>query len=284
MSMKVIIVGRSHTGKNTLAEILSCRFGLKVLKTCTSRPRRWPDEDTYHFYTPEEAARIPDGDKLFRTTRVDGCERWADRSEFLDSDIAILDPPGAAEAVRIWQANGHAVKSIYIITGPSERKSNWIRDIIENGGDEAAAALSFDERDRTEAPMFDQLEDMIQSETREIEADRALYPNAKARALHLFHADETSVWENRFDMDDMQSFAGRVGRGLLQWGSRAGGYRKFWEKEPIVLEPEDWTEAEWRALMKMAGLEPDVTTRAVIKISTVECYVDPGAKNEYRKN
>lgn len=284
MSMKIVIVGRGHTGKNRLAKAIADHFGLTVLKTSTDRPKRWPEEDTYRFYTKEESAAIPMEDKLLYTEAVDGHGRWADKQALLDADIAILDPSGAVQAVRIWQANGHGAKTIYVIADAAERKASWIRDIAENGGDEAAAAAGFDERERIEAPAFDGIEDMIRKEEDLASADALLYPNACGRKpLVLFNADETEVWTNGFDPIRMEEFAGRIGRGLLQWGKRAGGYRKFWEKEPIVLEPEDWTEAEWRVLMKLLGFEPDITTRAVVHIASLECFIDPEAENAYKE-
>lgn len=50
------------------------------------------------------------------------------------------------------------------------------------------------------------------------------------------------------------------------------GYQKFVEKEPIILESEDWTPAEWATLCKLCRLPVDRTERIVIHASEIECF------------
>ncbi len=283
MPQKIIIAGRAHTGKNRLAEILSGRFGLTRLKTSTDRPRRYPGEDSYHFYTKEESARIPMDQKLFYTEAVDGHARWTGLQDFLEADMAILDIPGACQAARLWQAHGYSVRAVYVMADKNARLASWQQDIAENGGDAYTAAERFQERENIEAAMFDMVEKKIKADDDAAAADAILYPNAKAAPpTALFGADETDVWTNDFRPETMDSFAGRVGRAAMQYGDRAGGYRKFPCPEKLVLEPEDWTEPEWRAIMNLLGLEPGITVRAVADLHSIECYIEPGAENAYK--
>lgn len=283
MSQKTVIVGRAHTGKNRLAETLSGRFGLKMLKTSTDRPRRYPGEDSYHFYAKEESVRIPMDRKLFYTEAVDGHARWTGLLDFLEADIAILDVPGACQAVRLWQAQGHSVRVIYVMADDKARLDSWARDIAENGGDAGSARDLFDQREAVEAAMFDAVEQKIHDDDAAAASDGILYPNApSAGPTLLFGADETDIWVNTFEPEAMQAFVGRTGHKILQYGPGRGGYRKFDNREPIILEPEDWTESEWAALMKLLGLDPAITTRAVLQMQAVECYIEPDAKNTYK--
>ena len=50
-----------------------------------------------------------------------------------------------------------------------------------------------------------------------------------------------------------------------------------WKKstEPLILEPEDWTEAEWATLLKLFGMEE--AERIVVKDYILETY---GIKKE----
>lgn len=282
MAMKIAIVGRGHTGKNALARAIADKLGLTVLKTSTDRPKRWPKEDTYHFYTKEQSDAIPEDDKLFYSQAVDGHGRWTDKADFLAADIAILDPPGTAQAVYKWQANGYDVCVIYVSADANDRRTEWIKDIIENGGDQDEAEISFNHREAIEAPMFDQLENIIRTAMQVEESDALLYPNATAKPFTLYHADKTLLWQNPFDMDAMRDFVGRIGQELPLHDRPAGGYRVFATNDPLILEPEDWTRDEWAVIMKLLGLEPQITERAVIHNPLIKCYINPSVENKYK--
>lgn len=51
------------------------------------------------------------------------------------------------------------------------------------------------------------------------------------------------------------------------------GYRKDTFKEPLILEPEDWTQSEWNTLCKLTGLPPHMTERIVLSNVTMERYL-----------
>lgn len=160
---KILIIGRSQSGKTTVAKKLAEMTGLELLKTSTSRPRRTPDEDTYHFYTPEEAAAVPPEQKLFLTMAVDGFERWTDRDDFLRAGIAVLDPTGAAPAVKLWQAQGYRVTILYCGSADEVRRSRWMENFAAGDrSDWDQAVVAFEHREQTEAPMFDRFEKTIQ--------------------------------------------------------------------------------------------------------------------------
>ncbi len=211
---KIIIAGRAHSGKTRLAGFLSEELGLKLLKTCTTRPRRTPDEDTYHFYTEAEAAGIPESEKLFRTFAVDGYERWAGKSEFLEAGIAVLDMTGVPQAVRLWQAYGYSVCIIYVAADTDVRHKTWIQCALSAGKDEGVAVQAFEEQDFSEAPMFDQFEARIQNG----------YDN------HFFGEDRLDVWKNTYNPVDMNAFIRRLYaeiRSKNNGSIRLGRYREF---------------------------------------------------------
>lgn len=51
------------------------------------------------------------------------------------------------------------------------------------------------------------------------------------------------------------------------------GYQKFNEREPYILEPEDWTPAEWATLCKLCHLPADKTERIAMHINEIECFI-----------
>ena len=49
-----IIAGRSGSGKTSVVQELCSSCGLKPVKTTTTRPRHFPEEDAYHFISQDE--------------------------------------------------------------------------------------------------------------------------------------------------------------------------------------------------------------------------------------
>ena len=56
------------------------------------------------------------------------------------------------------------------------------------------------------------------------------------------------------------------------------GYQKIQDKEPLILEPEDWTFDEWQTICKLCGLPAMTTERIVLHADVVECYINSDAK------
>lgn len=56
------------------------------------------------------------------------------------------------------------------------------------------------------------------------------------------------------------------------------GYQKFFNAEPLILEPEDWSFDEWATICKLCGLPLGQTERIVLHASEMECFVDLGKK------
>ena len=51
---KVLLVGKSGSGKNTVQDYLVRKYGLKPLLSYTTRDRRFPEENTHTFITLQE--------------------------------------------------------------------------------------------------------------------------------------------------------------------------------------------------------------------------------------
>lgn len=92
----ILIVGRTCTGKDTLVHKLE-KEGYKVVKSYTTRPRRFEGEDTHIFISSEEAAAITD---KVATTVLNGYEYFATHQQVINSDIYIIDPRGLWELTR----------------------------------------------------------------------------------------------------------------------------------------------------------------------------------------
>lgn len=94
--MKVLIVGRSGVGKDTLREELETSYGWKFVKSKTTRAPRFKGEDTHQFVTRKQADS--DDDKVAVTyienTITDKDIYYASRSDVNDCDGYIVDPVG----------------------------------------------------------------------------------------------------------------------------------------------------------------------------------------------
>lgn len=91
--MKFLIVGRTATGKDTLASILTYKYGWKFVKSMTTRPKRYEEEDTHVFISEEEANKISLEDRVAYTV-INDYQYFATKKQVEESDAYIIDPYG----------------------------------------------------------------------------------------------------------------------------------------------------------------------------------------------
>lgn len=94
--MKYLIVGRSGTGKDTLANALAER-GLKVLKSYSTRAPRYEGEDTHIFIDKDAVDSYKD---KVASTVINGEDYFATRKQLDECDIYIIDPNGLYEVIK----------------------------------------------------------------------------------------------------------------------------------------------------------------------------------------
>ena len=87
----LLIVGRTCVGKDTLTNALIKKGGLKMLKSYTTRPKRYESENTHIFINPALAGYIVD---KVATTRINEYEYFATKDQLINNDIYIIDPYG----------------------------------------------------------------------------------------------------------------------------------------------------------------------------------------------
>lgn len=88
--MVTLIVGRTASGKSTLAKMLE-NMGAKILKSYTTREKRNASDTDHIFITKEEAKTFS---HKVATTVINGNEYFATLEQFEDSDFYIIDPCG----------------------------------------------------------------------------------------------------------------------------------------------------------------------------------------------
>lgn len=90
---KVLLVGKSGSGKNTVQDYLVRKYGLKPLLSYTTRERRFPEENTHTFITLQEYEGFKQTD-FIAYTFYNGNHYFATKKQFEEADIYIIDLGG----------------------------------------------------------------------------------------------------------------------------------------------------------------------------------------------
>lgn len=150
--MKTLILGRSAVGKDYLADKLSKKFGLKGVKSKTTRPIRFLHEDTHVFVNQETADK--EVNKVAET-KINGYTYYATEEDVEKADYYIIDPLGLYQLVdNMPETRFHVV---YIIC-PDELRC---KRFMERG---KTTAEEFYERNNAEKERFDEFEHTLKFE------------------------------------------------------------------------------------------------------------------------
>lgn len=147
--MKFVIIGRDGSGKTKLADLLK-KSGLSVLKTHTTRPKRWPEENTYHFHTREEAAEIKN---KCLSMEYGGYEYFTTDRDIMDADVIVLDPTGLMDLAELYP--NESLHVIYITADETARAKR-----AENRGENKEQEKNLLDK-RKEDPRFDVFEERL---------------------------------------------------------------------------------------------------------------------------
>lgn len=152
--MKFLIIGRTGSGKDYLAEQLS-KKGYKILKSYTTRERRTPNEDTHIFINKDEAIKYKD---RIAETKIGDIEYFATKQQLLDSDIYVIDPKG------LYVLLNKMPKERFIIIYVSSLTQSRIDRAIERVKDNETyneAIYKITMRDKAENEQFTEFENTL---------------------------------------------------------------------------------------------------------------------------
>lgn len=186
--MKIIIVGRSGSGKDTLARILLELFGYIQLLSYTTRPRRTPTEATHEFCTKEEAALLTD---RVAETVINGYEYFATRQQFEECDVYLIDPNGLDSLCK--NAPDIPLYVVYVEASQDTR----LRRAKSRAADPDEAEKIFYSRQADEDAQFSAFEALLKDK----KAFQKTYPSA--RVLRILANDND-------DISNIQAFAQMV--------------------------------------------------------------------------
>lgn len=186
--MKIMVVGRSGSGKDTLANVLKDTYGYSQLYSTTTRPRRTPDEATHVFVTEEEANQMTE---RVAETVIDGYQYFATKGQFEECDIYVIDPRGLDCVCK----NAPDIP-LYVVYVEASQDTRLAR-AKSRAADPEVAEKIFYSRQADEDAQFSEFEALIKDK----EVFRKVYPTA--RTLRILANDND-------DVSNVQAFAQMV--------------------------------------------------------------------------
>ena len=143
----VLLVGKSGTGKTTIAERCGELYGLRQIQSYTTRPRRTPDE-TGHIFANERMFHSLGN--LVAYTKFNGYEYCATAQQVEDNDIYVIDPKGVEYFKEHYKGSKQPV-IVYIVASKDPHKAfNLCYERMKERGssiDEAVERAVFDNRE-----------------------------------------------------------------------------------------------------------------------------------------
>lgn len=92
----ILLVGRSGSGKSTVADILSRQYGRSILPSYTTRPKRFEREEGHIFVNNMFYEKVSRSRDIVAYTYFDKHHYWATTQQVNENDIYIIDPDGVA--------------------------------------------------------------------------------------------------------------------------------------------------------------------------------------------
>lgn len=116
-----LLVGKSGSGKDTIADLLLRLFGIKKVKSVATRNPRYEGEDTYYFVSDEEY----DAANLCQHVIFSGCRYGAAVEEVNSSSLFAICPNGIPELLENYKHR--PIVAIYLDTTDETRRERMTK-------------------------------------------------------------------------------------------------------------------------------------------------------------
>lgn len=142
----ICLMGRTASGKDTLANKLCERTGLRQIISYTTRERRVNEGDTHIFISDEEYQSLEDSGQIAAFTQIGPYKYCCTINQLYENDVYVIDPLGVQHLRDLDLPNLRLV-TIYVNTPDDIRKE---RALSKRGDDR----LTFIKRDHAEREQF----------------------------------------------------------------------------------------------------------------------------------
>lgn len=177
------VMGRTASGKDTLANKLCERTGLRQIISYTTRERRVNEGNTHIFISDEEYKMLEDSNEIAAFTQIGPYKYCCTIEQLYENDVYVIDPVGVTRLRELNLPNLRIV-TVYINTPDNIRKE---RALNKRGDDR----LTFMKRDMAERDQF-------RSMLRNADFDYAIsnIDAAKAYSILRWISTVEGVWKN----------------------------------------------------------------------------------------
>ena len=125
-----LFIGRSASGKTTVAELLEKSFNCKSVQSYTTRPKRRDNETGHTFITDEEFAELHD---IVAYNVYNGYQYCATSQQLDESDIYVVDVPGLEKLLSSYNNVNRPLRVVYFDSSVYVR----IHRMIDRGDSDA---------------------------------------------------------------------------------------------------------------------------------------------------
>lgn len=174
--MKILIAGKSGTGKDYLANLLVGK-GLKLCKSYATRPPRYEGEDTHVFISQKEAEKFSDEEKFAKTV-INGYAYFTTGEQAYENDIFTMDPKGIMDITSAMPEESFLLVYVY---ADEETRRNMAISRSDNPEKEG---VIFDSRAEHEKELFGEFEENLFQE-------RPVADNVKSFIVYNDYKDNT---------------------------------------------------------------------------------------------
>ena len=148
------IMGRTCSGKTTLAKTVAATLHMKVLRSYTTRPMREEENEhtSDHIFISEDEVKLFEG-KMAAYTEINGYKYFVTKDMIMEADIYVVDPNGYKMLAEYVERKNMKIKlvPIYIDVDVNDQERRYrARGNTRN---------EFWERYKSEAEQFDKFEE-----------------------------------------------------------------------------------------------------------------------------
>jgi guanylate kinase len=142
----ICLMGKTASGKDTLANKLCERAGLRQVISYTTRERRVNEGDTHIFISDDEYKTLEDSGRIAAFTQIGPYKYCCTVNQLYENDIYVIDPVGVQHLRELDLPNLRLV-TVYVNTPDDVRRE---RALNKRGDDK----FTFMKRDMAERDQF----------------------------------------------------------------------------------------------------------------------------------